>query len=363
MTKDSKVQVHPSGIITANPLVRGSSSADPSRPYFAAVMARLKLGRAAVWLATALCLASAQNAAAQAWPSKPIKIIVPYAVGQGTDIVARYVGDELGKELHQPVIIDNRSGAGGNIGTQAAARSPADGYTIMIGTNATHAANAFLYTNPGFDAQADFEPVAMVGILPLVYVTQPGNPVNNMQDLLRLARAKPDKLNVAVSTTTCRMAHELFKSRAEAPMFPIDFKGSAQALTAVIGGQVEYMVDTITSLRGAIENKQVKPLGVTSAVSTKLLPGVSSLAQQGIAGYELVGWTVFYAPKNTPPEVLRQLSSALEKSLAKPAVQERLMQLGIEPKSMTPEELRKFAVTEKDKWGRLIQAAGLKPAT
>jgi tripartite-type tricarboxylate transporter receptor subunit TctC len=363
MKKDSKTRTYLEMVIPANLSVRSTSPATSGLRYFAAARARLNLGRVVACITTTLLIACAQTAAAQAWPSKPIKVIVPYAVGQGTDIVARYIGDEMGKELLQPIIIDNRPGAGGNIGTQAAARSPADGYTIMIGTNATHAANAFLYSNPGFDAQADFEPVAMVGILPLVYVTQPGNPVNNMQELLRLARAKPDKLNVAISTTTCRMAHELFKSRADAPMFPIDFKGSAQALTAVIGGQVEYMVDTITSLRGAIENKQVKPLGVTSAASTKLLPGVSSLAQQGIPGYELVGWTVFYAPKNTPPDILRQLSSALEKSLAKPAVQERLMQLGIEPKSMTPEELRKFSVTEKEKWGRLIKAAGLKPAT
>ena len=287
---------------------------------------------------------------------------MPYAVGQGTDILARYVAEEVGKELHQAIVIDNRPGAGGNIGTQAAARSLPDGYTLVIGTNATHAANAFLYSNPGYDAQADFEPVAMVGILPLVYVTQPSNPVSNMQELQRAARFKPDGLNIVVSTTTCRMAHELFKSRAEAPMFPVDFKGSAQGLTAVIGGQVEYMVDTITSLRGAIQNQQVKALGVTSASSTPLLPGVKSLAEQGIAGYELVGWTMIYAPKGTPPETLRTLSAALEKTLAKPAMQERLLQLGIEPKSMGREELRKFGVAEKEKWGRLIHAAGLKPA-
>jgi tripartite-type tricarboxylate transporter receptor subunit TctC len=306
-------------------------------------------------------LVGAPTASAQAWPTKPVRVIVPYAVGQGTDILARYVGDELGKELQQPIVIDNRPGAGGNIGTQLTARAAPDGYTIMVGTNATHAANAFLYNSPGFDPQADFEPLAMVGILPLVYVTQPNNPIRNMQDLLRAARSNPDKLNVAVSTTTCRMAHELFKSRGEAPMFPVDFKGSAQALTAVIGGQVEFMVDTIASLRGAIENQQVKALGVTSAVSSKLLPGVASLAEQGVAGYELVGWTVFYAPKGTPPDVLRRLSSALEKSLTKPAVQERLLQLGIEPQSMTRDELRRFAGTEKEKWGKLIHAAGLTP--
>lgn len=310
----------------------------------------------------ALSVAALSTSQAQTWPTKPIRLIVPYAVGQGTDIAARYVANEVAKELKQPFVIDNRPGAGGNIGTQAAAHSAPDGYTITIGTNATHAANSFLFANPGFDPQADFEPIAMVGILPLVYVTQPGNPINSMQDLVRAARAKPDGLNVAISTTTCRMSHELFKARGDAPMFPIDFKGSAQALTAVISGQVEYMVDTITSLRGAIVNQQVKPLGVTSARSSKLLPGVKSLAEQGIDGYELVGWTVFYAPKGTPSEAIKVLSDAMTKTLTRPDVQEKLMQMGIEPELKSREELKAFAVSEKEKWGRLIRAAGLKPA-
>ncbi|MFC6283533.1 MULTISPECIES: Bug family tripartite tricarboxylate transporter substrate binding protein [Polaromonas] len=298
---------------------------------------------------------------AQAYPSKPIKLIVPYAVGQGTDIAARYVGDELAKALNQPIIVDNRPGAGGNIGTQIASKSPADGYTLLIGTNATHAANSFLYTNPGFDPQADFEPIAMVGILPLVYVTAPNNPISNIPDLVRAARAKPDGLNTAISTTTCRMAHELFKQRAEAPMFPVDFKGSAQALTAVIGGQVEYMVDTITSLRTAVLNGQVKALGVTSAKSSKLLPGVKSIAEQGVAGYELVGWTVLYAPKGLPPETARILAAAVSSTLARPNVQEKLLQLGIDPLAMTGDTLKTFTANEKEKWGRLIHGAGLKP--
>ncbi|MEZ2294931.1 Bug family tripartite tricarboxylate transporter substrate binding protein [Variovorax sp. RCC_210] len=316
----------------------------------------------AAWLAAAVFAAGPARAQAPAWPTKPVRLIVPYAVGQGTDIAARYISDQLGKELKQPIIVDNRPGAGGNVGTQLAARAAPDGYTIMIGTNATHAANVFLYANPGYDPQADFEPIAMVGILPLVYVTQPTSNVNTMQDLVRAARAKPDALNVAVSTTTCRMAHELFKARSGAAMYPVDFKGSAQALTAVMGTQVEFMVDTIASLHGAIQNGQVKALGVTSSRSSPLLPGVKSLAEQGIADYELVGWTVFYAPKGTPPDTLRALSTALESALARTDVRDRLMELGIEPQTRSREELKAFAETEKQKWGRLIKAAGLKPS-
>ena len=312
-------------------------------------------------LAALLLACAASVGYAQPYPAKPIKLIVPYAIGQGTDIAARYVGDELSKALNQPIIIDNRPGAGGNIGTQAAAKSPADGYTLLIGTNATHAANAFLYTNPGFDPQADFEPIAMVGILPLVYVTTPNSPVNNIQDLLHAARAKPNGLNTAVSTTTCRMAHELFTQRAEAPMFPVDFKGSAQAITALLGGHIEFMVDTITSLRVHVMSGQVKALGVTSASSSKLLPGVKSIAEQGVAGYELVGWTVLYAPKGLPPETARTLAAAVTKTLERPDVQEKLLQMGIDPLAKTGAELKAFVAAEKDKWGRLIKGAGLKP--
>ena len=311
-------------------------------------------------LLPALLLAAGTLAAhAQAYPTKSIRLVVPYAVGQGTDIAARYVADELAKELKQPFFIDNRPGAGGNIGTQFVANAPADGYTIMIGTNATHAANAFLYAKPGFQPE-DFEPIGMVGILPLVYVANNSSPINNIQDLVRAARAKPNALNVAVSTTTCRMAHELFKSRAEAPMFPVDFKGSGQSLTAVIGGQVEFMVDTITSLRGAIAGHQVKALGVTSAHESKLLPGVKSVADQGVPGYELVGWTVLYAPKGIPKEAAHTLTTALNKTLARADVQEKLLQMGIEPLAKSGAELKAFGAAEKEKWGRLITGAGLK---
>jgi len=298
---------------------------------------------------------------ADTYPSKPVRLVVPYAAGQGTDIAARFIADELGKVLKQTVFVENRPGAGGNIGTQAVARSAADGYTLLIGTNATHAANAHLYANPGFDAQADFEAIGMVGILPLVWVAPPTSAANSVPDLIRMAKARPDALNVAISTTTCRMAHELLRQRAEVALFPIDFKGSAQSATAVIGGQVEFMVDTITSLRSFIASQQVKALGVTSATSSRLLPGVKSVAEQGVAGYELVGWTVLFAPKGLPAEVSRTLTEAFDRVVARPEVQDRLLQLGIEPQARSGEALERFLASERPKWERLIKGAGLKP--
>jgi tripartite-type tricarboxylate transporter receptor subunit TctC len=299
---------------------------------------------------------------AQSYPNKPIKMIIPYAAGQGTDIMGRYIADEISRSLKQPMIVDNRPGAGGNIGTQLAAKSASDGYTLMIGTNATHAANTFLYSQPGYDAQADFEPIAMVGILPLVYVTAPNNPVNNIPELIAAARAKPDALNTAVSTTTCRMAHELFKMRGNALMMPVDFKGSAQSITAVIGGHVDFMVDTIASLQSQVVGGPLKALGVTSAKSSRLLPGIKSIAEQGVTGYELVGWTVIFAPKGVTSEVVQTLMVALNKTLERADVQAKLLQLGIDPQIKTGNELKSFIASEREKWGRLIGSAGLKPA-
>ena len=307
-------------------------------------------------LGLALSTASLQ---AQPYPSKPVRLIVPYAAGQGTDIAARMLADELGKSLKQAVFVENRPGAGGNIGSQAAASSAPDGYTLLIGTNGTHAANALLYAKPGFNAELDFEPIAMVGILPLVFVTSTTHAATTAQDLLKAARAKPDELNIAVSTTTSRVAYEMLKLRANAPMFPVDFKGSAQALTALLGGHVPFMVDTITSLRAAIVANQVKALGVTSTRESKLLPGVKSMAEQGVEGYELVGWTVFYAPKGLAPDVSRTLAAAVNATLAKPEVREKLLQIGIEPTAKTGPELNAFAAEEREKWGRLIKGAGL----
>lgn len=296
---------------------------------------------------------------AQPYPNRPVRIIVPYAAGQGTDLASRYLADELTKSINQAFVIDNRPGAGGNIGTQLAAKSAADGYTLIVGTNATHAANAFLYANPGFDSQVDFEPIAMIGILPLVYVTLPTNSISTIADLTTTVLAHPEKFSVAISTTTCRMAHELYKSRSGAKMFPVDFKGSTQSITAVLGGHVEYMVDTITSLRSHIGSGQLKAIGVTSAKSSRLLPGVKSLAEQGLSGYELVGWTVLFAPKGTPTDAVQMLSSTIAKLLLRSDVQDKLMQMGIEPQIKSGIELKAFVDSEKEKWGRLISGASI----
>ncbi|MGD9941786.1 MAG: Bug family tripartite tricarboxylate transporter substrate binding protein [Burkholderiaceae bacterium] len=318
------------------------------------------LSRSLAIITACACAAFAAAGHAQTYPSKPVKIVVPYAAGQGTDIVARYFAEQLTRSLGQSFVVENRAGAGGNIGTQLVAKSPADGYTLMMGTNATHAANSVLYDNPGFDPQADFEPVALVGILPLVFVSSVTSPVDSIQKLVAVARAKPGAVNFAVTTTTSRSAYELLKQQAQATFAPVPYKGAAQAASDIIGNQIEYTVDTITSLRPYVESGKLKALGVTSASSTRLMPGIASVAEQGVPGYEISGWNVVFAPKGTPPAAIRVLASELGKLMAMPETQAKLLQLGVDPLVKTGDDLAAFMNVERDKWGKLIRAANLK---
>lgn len=299
-------------------------------------------------------------ASAQPYPVKPVRVVVPYPAGQGTDVATRYVAEQISRSLGQNFVVENRPGAGGNIGTQYVARSPADGYTLLMGTNGTHAAAPFLFPNLGFDPLADFEPVALIGILPLVFVTAPGNPLDSVGKLIAAARAKPRALNVAYTTTTSRSALELFMQQADAPLFGVAYKGSAQAITDLVGGQVEFMVDTIASLRATVVGGRLKALAVTSAESGRLLPGVPSVAEQGVKGHEITGWNLLYAPKGAPADAVRMLAIELTRIVGLPETQEKLLQLGIEPKVLTGDALAAFVVAERDKWGAVIRSANIK---
>jgi len=302
----------------------------------------------------------ATSAGAQSYPSRPVRIIVPYPAGQGTDVATRYVAEVLSRSLGQNVLVDNRPGAGGNIGTQAASRAPADGYTLLMGTNGTHAAAPFLFANLGFDPIADFEPIALIGVLPLVFVTTPQQPIDSVASLVAAARARPEALNTAYTTTTSRATLELFKRQANAPLFGVAYKGSAQGLTDLIGGQVDFMVDTIASLRAAITGGKLKAIAVTSARSGDLLPGVKSVAEQGVPGYAITGWNVLYAPRGTPTGVIRTLAAEVGRVMALPDTRARLLQLGIEPQFMSGAELNAFVIAERDKWGGVIKAADIR---
>ncbi len=305
-------------------------------------------------------LLSGAVAQAQTWPNKTVKIIVPYQAGQGTDVATRYFADQLTKALGQTFYVDNKPGAGGNIGTEAAAHSPADGYTLLMGTNGTQAMNEFLYPTLGFDTAKDFAPIMLVGMLPMVVAANPSFAPNSIAELVAVAKARPDKVDTALPSTTARLVFELLKQRTEAPLFGVPYKGSATAITEVMGSQVQTLIDTVTATRGHVASGKLKALGITTLKPSDLLPGVKPVAEQGVPGFETTAWIALYAPRGTPEPVIALLNKEFARILAEPETRQRLLQIGIEPVGGTAASLGEFEKKERTKWGPLIKAAGLK---
>jgi tripartite-type tricarboxylate transporter receptor subunit TctC len=305
-------------------------------------------------------LLSAAPAIAQTYPTKTVRIIVPYQAGQGTDVAARYFAEQLSKSLGQTFYVDNKPGADVAAGAEATAHAPPDGYTLMMGTNATQSMNEFLYPSLGYDSAKDFAPIILVGMLPMVISANPSFPANSVAELVAAAKAKPDKIDMALPSNSARIVFELLKDRTGAPLFGVPYKGSATAMTEVIGGQVQTIIDTVTATRGHVAAGKLKPLGITTLKSSELLPGVKSVAEQGVPGFEMTAWNAFYAPAGTPKRIVDLLNAEVTKILAQLEARERLLQLGFEPAGGTPEALAKLEAQERVKWAPLIKAAGLK---
>ena len=310
--------------------------------------------------ALAALLAVCGSAFAQHYPSKPVKIIVAYQAGQGTDVATRHFADQLSKALGQNFFVENRPGAGGNIGTEAAAKSPPDGYTLIMGTVATHTMNQHMYASLGYDPEKDFEPVILTGMLPMVISANPSFPASSISELIAAAKAAPNTLNVALPSTTARIVYELFKQRSGAPVFGVAYKGSATSMTEVMGGQVPLTIDTVTATRPLAASGKLKPLAITTLKSSELLPGVKSVAEQGLPGFEVTAWNALYAPKGTPKAIVDQLNAEMAKIIAQPETRARLLALGFEPATGSPQQLAEFGRSEREKWGVLIKAAAIR---
>lgn len=312
---------------------------------------------ATAWL---VALGATGPAAAQAYPNKPVRIIVAYPAGQGTDVVTRYIAERLGKAMGQSFFVDNRPGAGANLGTEAAARAAPDGYTLTMGTNATHGTNEFLYDKLTFDPEKDFEPVMLIGSFPMVIAANPSYPANSLQEMVALAKSQPKAGDIAMPSTTARIVFELLKSATGAPLLGVPYKGSSAAMTEVMGGQLPLTIDTVTAVRSQVASGKLKPLAVTSTQPTPLLPGVKSVAEQGFPGFEVIAWNALYAPRGTPKEIVNALNAELAKILAQPETVQKLHELGFDAVGGSPEKLAEFGRSERQKWGPLIKKAGMK---
>ena len=328
----------------------------------------LKLTR---WLLPALACALAVtglDASAQAYPNKPIKMIVPFPAGGTTDILARAVGAELTKALGQQVIIDNRPGAGGNIGSDLVAKSPADGYTILMGTVGTHGINQSLYAKMPFDPVKDFAPVTVVATVPNVLVLNATladkNQITDIKRFVAYLKSNPGKLNMASSGngTSIHLAGELFKAQTKTFMVHIPYRGSAQAVTDLIGGQADVMFDNLPSSLPFIKAGKLRAIGLTSSKASPALPGVPPIAQTGgdLANYEASSWFGILAPAGTPKEIINKLQSEIARSLASPAVKEKLVGQGADPVGNTPEQFAAFIQSETKKWALVVKASGAK---
>lgn len=313
----------------------------------------------ALLAATACILAPLSVAHAQGYPNKPVKIVVAYAAGQGTDIATRYIADQMARDLGQPIVIDNRPGAGGNLGTELAGQAAPDGYTLTMGTNATHALNQFLYSKLPFNAEKDFTPVGLVGTFPMVIAVNSNSPYKTVKEVVEAARQNPRSADIAMPSTTARLVVELLKKNTDVPLFGVPYKGSASAITDLLGRQLPLVVDTPTALRTHIESGKVRALGVTSARESSLVPGVPPVAAQGFDGFEVIAWNALYAPKGTPAPVLERLNQSLNKVLSKPETSQKLLSLGFEPAGGPAQQLAAFASKEREKWGPIIAQSGI----
>ena len=262
------------------------------------------------------------------YPNRPIRIIVAYPPGQSTDIATRYFAAKLGTALNEGVVVENKAGAFGNIGTAYAARATPDGYTLIMGASGTHAINPALYDNVGFDAEKDFEPIVATAFIPMVISAHPSLNVNSLPELMQLAKSRPGKIDVALPSVTAQLVFELLRQQ-NVPLFPIKYKGSGEAMTALLGNQVPVLIDTVAASRAQFG--KIRPLAVTSAKAMAALPDIKSVAEQGVAGFSIVAWNALMAPRGTPPEIRDRIETEMRKIIALPETAKALHDLGFEP--------------------------------
>ena len=302
-----------------------------------------------------------------AWPTKPVRIVVPFAPGGTTDILARVLAPELSKAFGQSFVVDNKAGAGGNIGAEIVAKSPADGYTLLMGTVGTHGINKSLYSKLPYDPQKDFAPITLVAGVPNVMVMNAKRAqalgITSVPDFVRYAKSHPGQLNMASSGngTSIHLAGELFKSRNGIFMTHIPFRGSGPALNDLIGGAVDVMFDNLPSAMPHIQSGALKAFAVTSAVRSAALPDAPTVAEAGnLPGFEASSWFGLLAPAGTPADVVNRLQQETAKALALPAVKERLQAQGAIPSGNTPADFTKLIDSEITKWAGVVKASGAK---
>ena len=305
----------------------------------------------------------ATPAAAQTYPSRVVKMVVPYPAGGPTDVIARIVAEELGRDVGQNVVVENLAGASGAVGTRTVAKAEPDGYTIIFGNNQTHGNNMFLLKEPGYDAVKDFAPLAGAGAFEHVFVVKNDLPARTIPELIALAKKDPGKLNYGSTGvgSGSHLATELFMTRTGIQMTHVPFRGAAPLVTDIMGGRIDVSNSTLPSVLGQFQAGQMRAIGIASPKRNPQAPDVPTLREQGIANADAESWAAFFAPANTPKPILDRLSGAIMRILNKPDVKERITKLGFTLNVRDPEAFKPYLAQEIQTWADIIRAAGIKP--
>ncbi len=295
-----------------------------------------------------------------AYPGKPIKLIVPFPAGGGGDTLARLIMLRAAKELGQPIVFENLGGAGGNVGSAAAAKAPADGYTLLYGTNGTHAINHAIYKSPGFNPLKDFEPVTQLTRIAAMVVVRPTLQVNSMAELTTLLKANPGKYTFgsAGNGTTSHLAGEIYKSRAGLAVVHIPYRGGAQAITDLMGGQVDMMIEVMPNAAPQAKSGRVKPLAVSTATRVAGWQDVPTMSESGLRGFDVSAWDAIFVPAGTPRAIVDRLNAAIHAALADPELRSQLQSRGAEVAAGTPEDLTKHITGNLTLWGDAVKRSG-----
>ena len=323
---------------------------------------RTPIRTAVAALAAAAIALGAPALAQDKWPSKPVTYVVPFPPGGTTDVLARIIAQKLGAALGTTIVVENKPGAGGNVGSEFVARAAPDGYTILGGTISSHAINVSLYPKLPYDPVRSFEPITLIGTNPNILVVNAASPYKSVQDITAALKAKPGSLSYASAGngTSQHLSAELYKYMAGVDMVHIPYKGSGPAIQDVIGGQVPMMFDTSVVAGPHIESGRLRALAVTSSKRAAVFPNVPTMAESGVPGYDVVSWQAVFAPAGTPKPIVDRLYAEIARILKEPDVQERLAKLGLDPSGMPPAELAAFQKAEIEKGAKVIKAANIR---
>jgi tripartite-type tricarboxylate transporter receptor subunit TctC len=319
----------------------------------------IRFAIAALVALVAAQLSQQASAQTQSWPNRPINIVVSFGAGGTADILARMIGEELSAALGQPVVIENRPGAGGNLGAHAVARAAPDGYTLLMSGSPTHSVGPHLFKNLSYDPMKDVPPIAMIAIAPNLLVVNAELPAKSLKELVQLARDKPGQITFSSAgiATSGYLAAEMLKSSAKLDMAHVPYKSGPEAVTGVLAGDVSFIFFTVPALLPQVTAGKLRALAITGKERSALVPDVPTVAEAGFSDYEVLAWFGLFAPKGTPEPIVQRLSVEIEKILKRPDIREKMAKLGAEPRFMNAKQLTDFVTVESAKFGKLLEGA------